>query len=175
MKIYDSRIIIKNSPELANADLDLLDLLDEMLTDYAVEHCFKLPSLEEADKAEDEVNEAIVELCYMEEDKDTFALVYMLWMVHNRWADHEKLMKMMDNFIYREDVVMEDKDLICKELAKLLKLTINQSDLKSLRYEILDNNDEIVTLEWDNGYQKKVNVSADSGIAMVRDILRALQ
>ena len=69
---------------------------------------------------------------------------------------------------------MEDKDLICKELAKLLKLTRNQSDLKALRYEILDNGEEIVTVEWDNGYQKKVNVSADSGIALMRDILAAL-
>ena len=99
MKIYDSRTIIKNSPELANVDLDLLDLLDEMLTDYAVEHCFKLPSLEDEDKAEDEGKEAIVELCYMEKDKDTFALVYMLWMVHNRGADHKKLMKAMAKFI----------------------------------------------------------------------------
>ena len=39
---------------------------------------------------------------------------------------------------------MEDKDLICKELAKLLKLTRNQSDLKALKYEILDNGEEIV-------------------------------
>lgn len=99
MEIYDSRIIIKNSPELANVDLDLLDLLDEMLTDYAVEHSFKLPSLEETDKAEDDGKEAIVELCYMEKDKDTFALVYMLWLVHNRGADHKKLMKAMAKFI----------------------------------------------------------------------------
>ena len=174
MKIYDSSIIIKNSLEFTNVDQDLLDLLDEMLTDYAVEHCFKLPSLEEADKAEDEGNEAIVELCYMEEDKDTFALVYMLWMVHNRWADHKKLMKMMDNFIYREGAVMEDKDLICKELAKLLKLTRNQSDLKALRYEILDNGEEIVTVEWESGGRKVVGVSMDSGTAMIRDIMRAI-
>ena len=96
MKIYDSRIIIKNSTEFANADLDLLD---EMLTDYAVEHYFKLPSLEETDKAEDEGEEAIIELCYMVKDEDTFALVYMLWMVHNRGADHKKLVKAMAKFI----------------------------------------------------------------------------
>ena len=70
---------------------------------------------------------------------------------------------------------MEDKDLICKELAKLLKITRNQSDLKALRYEILDNDEEIVTVEWEGGGRKVVCVSMDSGIAMVRDILRALQ
>lgn len=175
MKIYDSRIIIKNSLELTNVDQDLLELLDEMLTDYAVEHCFKLPSPEAIDKAEDEGTEAIVELCYMEKDMDTVALVYMLWMVNNRGADHEKLMKMMDNFIYREGAVMEDKDLICKELAKLLKLTRNQSDLKALRYEILDNGDERVTIEYEHGGSRVVNVSMDSGVAMIRDIMRACE
>ena len=100
MKIYDSSIIIKNSLEFTNVDQDLLDLLDNMLTEYAVEHSFKLPSPEAIDKADNEMKEAIVELCYMDKDKDTFALVYMLWMVNNRGADHEKLVKMVDNFIY---------------------------------------------------------------------------
>ena len=76
---------------------------------------------------------------------------------------------------YVVNVLREDKDLICKELAKLLKLTRNQSDLKALRYEILDNGEEIVTVEWEGGCRKVVGVSMDSGIAMVRDILRALQ
>jgi hypothetical protein len=68
----------------------------------------------------------------------------------------------------------EDKDYIVQLFLKALQATGNQQDLKAARYEILDNNDEIVTLEWDNGYQKKVNVSADSGIALMRDILAAL-
>lgn len=76
---------------------------------------------------------------------------------------------------YVVNVLMEDKDLICKELAKLLKLTRNQSDLKALRYEILDNDEEIVTVEWEGGGRKVVGVSMDSGVAMIRDILRALQ
>ena len=49
---------------------------------------------------------------------------------------------------------MENKDLICNELAKLLKLTRNQSDLKALKYEILDNGEEIVTVEWESGGRK---------------------
>ena len=71
MKIYDSSIIIKNSLEFTNVDQDLLDLLDNMLTEYAVEHSFKLPSPEAIDKADNEMKEAIVELCYMEKDKDS--------------------------------------------------------------------------------------------------------
>ena len=84
------------------------------------------------------------------------------------WIDHS-------HEEYVVNVLREDKDLICKELAKLLKLTRNQSDLKALRYEILDNGEEIVTVEWEGGCRKVVGVSMDSGIAMVRDILRALQ
>lgn len=68
----------------------------------------------------------------------------------------------------------ENKDLICNELAKLLKLTRNQSDLKDLRYEILDNGEEIVTVEWESGGRKVVGVSMDSGTAMIRDIMRAI-
>ena len=68
---------------------------------------------------------------------------------------------------------MENKDLICNELAKLLKLTRNQSDLKALKYEILDNVEEIVTVEWEGG-RKVVGVSMDSGTAMIRDIMRAI-
>ena len=84
------------------------------------------------------------------------------------WIDHS-------HEEYVVNVLREDKDLICKELAKLLKLTRNQSDLKALKYEILDNGEEIVTVEWEGGCRKVVGVSMDSGIAMVRDILRALQ
>ena len=69
---------------------------------------------------------------------------------------------------------MENKDLICNELAKLLKLTRNQSDLKALKYGILDNGEEIVTVEWESGGRKVVGVSMDSGTAMIRDIMRAI-
>ena len=70
--------------------------------------------------------------------------------------------------------MMEDKNLICEELAKLLRLTRNQSDLKALRYEILENNEEIVTVEWEGGGRKVIGVSMDSGTAMIRDIMRAI-
>ena len=83
------------------------------------------------------------------------------------WIDHS-------HEGYVVNALMEDKDLICKELAKLLKLTRNQSDLKALRYEILDNGEEIVTVEWEGGGRKVVCVSMDSGTAMIRDIMQAI-
>jgi len=42
-------------------------------------------------------------------------------------------------------------------------------DLKNLQY---DPDKEIVTAYFDNGWTKVVNVSADSGIAMIKDIIR---
>lgn len=69
---------------------------------------------------------------------------------------------------------MEDKNLICQELARVLKLTRNQSDLEGLYYEILDNNEEIVTAVWTGGGKKRIGVSMDSGTAMIRDIMRAI-
>ena len=83
------------------------------------------------------------------------------------WIDHSH-----EGYVVND--LMEDKDLICKELAKLLKLTRNQSDLKALRYDILDNGEEIVTVEWEGGGRKVVGVSMDSGTAMIRDIMRAI-
>jgi len=68
----------------------------------------------------------------------------------------------------------EDKDQITQLLLKALQATGNQQDLKAARYELLDNNDEIVTLEWVGGHQKVVNVSADSGTALMRDVLAAI-
>ena len=68
----------------------------------------------------------------------------------------------------------EDKDLIFEELAKLLKLTRNLSDLKALKYGILDKGEEIVTVEWESGGRKVVGVSMDSGTARSRDIMRAI-
>lgn len=66
----------------------------------------------------------------------------------------------------------ENKDLICKMLCEVLRKTSNQQDLKALKYEILDNNEEIVTAEWESGGKRQINVSMDSGTAMIRDIMK---
>ena len=66
----------------------------------------------------------------------------------------------------------ENKDLICKMLCEVLRKTSNQQDLKALKYEILDNNEEVVTAEWESGGKRQINVSMDSGTAMIRDIMK---
>lgn len=64
---------------------------------------------------------------------------------------------------------MEDRQLICDKLLEVLKETRGGSNVASLKY---DDQKEIVTIEYDNNYQQRVNVMADSGIAMIRDIIK---
>ena len=73
---------------------------------------------------------------------------------------------------------MEDKKLICEELCKVLQLTRNNHDLVALRYEEIGSHEELVIAEWKdkNGHRSgiSINVTADSGTAMIRDIMRCI-
>lgn len=71
---------------------------------------------------------------------------------------------------------MENKQKICNELAKLLRMTRDQSDVKEIIYRKNENTaTETATVTYTNGGKKKVYVSMDSGIAMIRDILNAIR
>lgn len=66
----------------------------------------------------------------------------------------------------------ENKQLICAALLKALQLTREGSDLQSLDYFQI-NDDEMVRITYVNQYARKVvNVTADSGVALIRDILK---
>lgn len=69
---------------------------------------------------------------------------------------------------------MEDKTLICDALMQTLRLTRNHRNLVELRYEKLSDSEERVTAIWDKGGFKVINVSLDSGSAMIRDIMRQI-
>jgi hypothetical protein len=69
---------------------------------------------------------------------------------------------------------VEDKQLICDLLCKTLQATRDQRDLVSLTYHKLGPDDEQVTIAWSEG-GTSVNVSLDSGVAMIRDILKAIR
>ena len=69
----------------------------------------------------------------------------------------------------------EDKDLICQLLGATLKATRAHRDLQGLYYQKIDSGDELVTVRWSGGGTTVVNVTADSGIAMICDILRAIK
>lgn len=69
---------------------------------------------------------------------------------------------------------MEDKQKICNELLHTLQLTRGFCDLVSLKYE-RESTHELVVATFNNGYQKAANVTADSGTAMIIDIIAQCQ
>jgi hypothetical protein len=69
---------------------------------------------------------------------------------------------------------MEDKKTICELLCLTLQATRNQDDLVSLDYIHEDNGDEIVQVKWKSGSGKRINVTMDSGTAMIRDIMHSI-
>ena len=77
------------------------------------------------------------------------------------------------------EITLEDKALITARLCGLLKLTRECSDLESLTYEKNPETlEESVHAVWkkEDGmdYHNMIDVTADSGIALIRDVCRAI-
>ena len=70
----------------------------------------------------------------------------------------------------------EDKKKICKKLFELLTMTRDQEALIGLEYHH-DNKtyEETVVAIYRSGRKQAINVTADSGIALIRDVVRALR
>lgn len=68
---------------------------------------------------------------------------------------------------------MENKKLILLHLLATLRRCRNYTDLKSLEY-VEDGYMEFVDIVMESGYTRRVNVTADSGIAMISDIVKVL-
>ena len=69
---------------------------------------------------------------------------------------------------------MEDKQRICDKLLETLQLTRQYEDLQSLIYLRGGQDHETVMALFTPNNALEINVSMDSGAAMVRDILKAL-
>lgn len=65
----------------------------------------------------------------------------------------------------------EDKRMICNHLCEALKLTRHCDGLEHLNY--FEDSGEVIAI-WDSGRRSIINVKGDSGIAMIRDVIRAL-
>lgn len=70
---------------------------------------------------------------------------------------------------------MENKQLILDALCSALQLTRDQADLEALEYKEIGPGKQHVIATYDGGGSREINVSLDSGIAMIRDVLRALE
>lgn len=65
----------------------------------------------------------------------------------------------------------ENKREIVIRLGILLKATRAGEDIERLA---LSEDENFVTIIWENGYRKNVCVEADSGTALIRDVLDAI-
>lgn len=66
---------------------------------------------------------------------------------------------------------MENKEEIVVRLKILLNATRAGEDIKKM--ELIEDGDFIV-IHWGNGCTQKVNIAADSGIAIISDVVRAI-
>ncbi|MCD7862404.1 MAG: hypothetical protein LUG61_02550 [Lachnospiraceae bacterium] len=64
----------------------------------------------------------------------------------------------------------ENKQEICDLLCQALQATRQYHDLEDLFYD-MDLSGETVTATFQGGGVRRINVTADSGAAMIRDIL----
>lgn len=71
----------------------------------------------------------------------------------------------------QETTPTEDKQMICDALLPALQLTRHLDDLFSLHY---DPKTEKVIADFTTGCVREVNVAADSGVAMIRDIIQQI-
>lgn len=66
---------------------------------------------------------------------------------------------------------MENKEEIVKRLKLLLMATRAGSDIDKL---FLSKDQATVTIQFNNGYKKKVCIEADSGIAIIKDVMNVI-
>ena len=69
---------------------------------------------------------------------------------------------------------MEDKQKILDLLLQELQATRHLHDLVSLEYVWEYECGQHVEATFENGYKKQINVSMDSGTAMIRDVVKGL-
>lgn len=66
---------------------------------------------------------------------------------------------------------MENKEEIVVRLKILLNATRAGEDIKKME---LTEDGDFVVLQWKNGCTQKVNIAADSGIAIISDVVSAI-
>lgn len=71
-------------------------------------------------------------------------------------------------------MIDEDKQAICDALCKALLPTIVGRDLQSIEYRCLGPWTDRAILHFSDGNSHEVNISMDSGAAMIRDIMREM-
>ena len=68
----------------------------------------------------------------------------------------------------------ENKGRILEALCETLKLTRYGSDIEKITYLMDADSEEWAVITWEGGDKKKICISADSGIAMIHDVMNHL-
>ena len=68
---------------------------------------------------------------------------------------------------------MENYQVICNWLCRALQRTRQFDDLESLEH-IKEGEERYVVASFDGNYTKRIRVTMDSGIAMIKDIVKHL-
>lgn len=101
--------------------------------------------------------------------------VYIMEVQREAWGyiEYEKELpvEVADEYELVCGVEREDKASICSQFCGVLKLTRRFSDIRAIAY---DPNAEAVTVYFPD-HTTVINVAADSGIAMITDILKKLK
>lgn len=72
-------------------------------------------------------------------------------------------------------MIEENKQAICNALLETLKLTRSYDDISSIVFEKdVDGYDDMVTVNFTNGFPKKIYVGLDNGYSMIKDIINKL-
>lgn len=67
---------------------------------------------------------------------------------------------------------MEDKQKICEALLVALQFTYSYADVEDIVFEKdMNGDDDMVTVSFRNGTEKRIYVGMDNGFAMCKDIL----
>nr|DAG18848.1 MAG TPA: hypothetical protein [Caudoviricetes sp.] len=93
--IFDTCINIKNRDGFKDCNVEMIDTLHSMLNDMKVPHAFVLVSEAEVNRinSESEDYEYCCSLMFMDDDKITCELVYVLWNKVYRDAPDDNVLK----------------------------------------------------------------------------------
>lgn len=69
--------------------------------------------------------------------------------------------------------VYMQKKRITRELEHLLRKTDAHHGI-TLEYQVWDNGEEIVEITYADGWKRNANVTADSDVALIRDVMKAV-
>ena len=69
-------------------------------------------------------------------------------------------------------MIKEDKQKICDALLEVFKLTRERDNIVSLEYDVQT---EIVRVGYASGFTIMINVSMDSGMALIRDVMEQIR